>query len=227
MLPLNNTARLRSFPAANVLLILANLVVFLYELQLGPGELEQFINTYGIIPARVLSGAPQGLMGLFTGVFIHGGWVHAISNLWALFLFGSNVEDRMGPVRYLAFYLLGGVISSLAQVVVASDLRTPVIGASGAVAGVLGAYLLLFPRSHVHSLVLLLFLPLVLDMPAVIYLGVWFALQFASGLLALGEVGVQSNIAYWAHIGGFLYGLVLVPFFTERARRVHQRHVSL
>jgi membrane associated rhomboid family serine protease len=134
----------------------------------------------------------------------------------------------MGPVRYLAIYLLGGVISSLAQVVITPDLTAPVIGASGAVAGVLGAYLLLFPRSHVHSFVLLFFLPLVLDVPAVIYLGAWLALQFASGLLALGEEGVYSSIAYWAHVGGFLYGLVLAPFFiTEWARRVHQRRISL
>jgi membrane associated rhomboid family serine protease len=151
-------------------------------------------------------------------MFLHGGWLHIISNLWALYIFGDNVEDRMGPVGYLVFYLLCGLAAGLAQVVLTPDQSIPGIGASGAIAGVLAAYLVLFPRSRVITLILLFFFITFAEIPAVLYLGFWFLVQFLSGLMTLGASQNVGGIAYWAHIGGFLSGLLLVYLFAGRPR---------
>jgi membrane associated rhomboid family serine protease len=222
MFPIQDTIRARSFPAVNWLIIIANLLVFvLIELPLSPAQLDRLVLRYGLVPARLMIAQPQAVLTIFTSMFLHGGWLHLISNLWALYLFGDNVEDRMGSGRYLVFYLLSGVVAALAQVWVASDARLPMIGASGAIAGVLGAYLVLFPQSRVISLVLLFFLPLFVEIPAPIYLVVWFVSQFFNGLLAL-EMTPIGGVAYWAHIGGFVFGLLLVPLFARRPRAYHR-----
>ncbi|MBI3361662.1 MAG: rhomboid family intramembrane serine protease [Chloroflexi bacterium] len=234
MIPLRDTIRSRSFPVVNWLVIVANLLVFvLIELPLRPHQLDRLVLAFGVVPARCaligLAGGqaavlpkPALLIGgcaipLFTSMFLHSGWVHIISNLWALYIFGDNVEDRMGPLRYLFFYLLGGIVAGLTQVIVDPASRVPAIGASGAIAGVLGAYLVLFPNSRVYTLVPLFFLPWFVEIPAVIYLGFWFVSQFFSGVFSLG-VTVGGGVAYWAHIGGFVFGVLLVPLFARRPR---------
>jgi membrane associated rhomboid family serine protease len=234
MFPVQDTIPSRSFPIINWLLILANLAVFvLVQLPLRPRELEALVRVFGVVPLRctgpLLAGgggllaAPGDLLfgcgvPLFTSMFLHGGWLHLISNLWALYIFGDNVEDRMGPLRYLLFYLITGVLAGLAQVAFTPASPIPGIGASGAIAGVLGAYLVLYPRARVITLVPLFFLPWFIELPAVLYLGIWFATQFLSGVAAL-EGPAAGGVAYWAHIGGFAAGLLLVWFFARPARR--------
>jgi membrane associated rhomboid family serine protease len=215
MIPLYDTVRSRRFPAINLMLIVMNVLAFLYEIRMDPSALRAFIFEWGLIPARLLSDPSTAWMTIFTSMFLHGGWFHIINNMWVLFIFGDNVEARMGDVRYLIFYLLSGVAAVLLQTYVLSSSAEPMIGASGAVAGVLGAYLILFPHSRIASLVPILFIFTIIEIPAVIFLLFWFASQLYSGLFAIqGSSG--SGIAWWAHIGGFLFGSSMVFFFRPR-----------
>jgi membrane associated rhomboid family serine protease len=219
MFPIKDTIRSYSFPAVNWLIIIANLVVFVaLELGMSPPDLERFIFTYGLVPAELTDLQPRAVLTVFTSMFLHGGWVHVISNLWALYIFGDNVEDRMGSGRYLVFYVICGVLAALAQVFITPASRIPMIGASGAIAGVLAAYLLLFPRARVVTLMVIFFFPWFIEIPAVLYLGIWFISQFFSGVMALDVQAATGGIAYWAHIGGFVAGLLLVWVFARRPR---------
>ena len=215
MIPLRDTIRTRSFPFVNWLLIITNVLVFLFENSLGGRALEQFIGVFGLVPARLVAGEPFALITIFTSMFLHGGWLHLIANMWALYIFGDNVEDRMGHSRYLAFYLLVGIVGGLAQTFVDSTGIIPMVGASGAIAGVLGAYLLLYPRARVVTLIPIFFLPWFVEIPAILYLGFWFASQFFGGVAALGVVAA-GGVAYWAHIGGFVAGLLMVRAFARK-----------
>jgi len=159
MFPLRDTLRSRRFPLVNWLLIGANVAVFLYEVSLGAEGLDRFFGEYALIPAQLSLAAPVSLLSLVTSMFLHGGWFHVISNLWTLVIFGDNVEDRMGSFRYLVFYLAAGVFAGLVQVVFAPGSSIPTVGASGAIAGVLGAYLLLFPHGRVLTFIPLFILP--------------------------------------------------------------------
>jgi membrane associated rhomboid family serine protease len=160
---------------------------------------------------------PPAYLTLFTSMFLHGGWLHIIFNMLFLWIFGNNVEDSMGKPRYVAFYLLGGLAAALAQVAVASDSTVPAIGASGAIAAVLGGYALLYPRARVLTLFFLFFI-FILELPALLLLGIWIFLQFlpAVGQLANPDVGGQGGVAYWAHVGGFVFGLALIKLFAKR-----------
>jgi membrane associated rhomboid family serine protease len=160
---------------------------------------------------------PPAYLTLFTSMFLHGGWLHIIFNMLFLWIFGNNVEDSMGKPRYILFYLLGGLAAALAQVAVASDSTVPAIGASGAIAAVLGGYALLYPRARVLTLFFLFFI-FILELPALLLLGIWVFLQFlpAVGQLANPDVGGQGGVAYWAHVGGFVFGLALVRLFAKR-----------
>jgi membrane associated rhomboid family serine protease len=151
-------------------------------------------------------------------MFLHGGWLHVIGNMWMLWIFGDNVEDRMGPLRFIAFYLICGVIAAVVHVATNSGSQFPTVGASGALAGVLGAYFLMFPASRVIVLLPVLFIPLFFELPAVIYLGLWFMIQFLSGTasVAAGSEAAAGGIAWWAHIGGFLAGILLYRLFLTR-----------
>ncbi len=211
MFPLRDTVRSRTFPLVNYVLIGLNLLVFVFEVSLSPRGFEGFLTTYGLVPARLSLAHPATFVTLLTSMFLHGSWFHVLSNMWVLFIFGDNVEDRMGPGRFLGFYLLAGMAAGLAQVYFAPSSSIPTVGASGAIAGVLGAYLVLFPAGRVLTLILLVFIPWLVEIPAFVFLGLWFLTQLSSGLLALGQLGaVQfSGIAWWAHVGGFLFGLVL------------------
>lgn len=227
MFPLRDTNRAQSFPVVNWLLIISNVLLFLFQLSLVRDDLAVLINVFGVVPARFLTGSILAPISLFSSQFLHGGWMHVIANLWTLYIFGDNVEERMGHLRYLIFYLLSGALGGLIQVLSSPTSTLPSIGASGAIAGVLGAYLILFPRARVLTFIPIFFLPWLVEIPAIIYLGVWFVSQFFSGMSALGASSGLGGIAYWAHVGGFASGLILVRRFTRRLASTAVRRRSI
>jgi membrane associated rhomboid family serine protease len=219
MIPLRDTVRSRSLPWMTWGLIALNLLIFLYESTLPAGQLDAFIGVFGLVPARLSLTSLQLFpwLTLITSMFLHGGWFHVIGNMWFLFIFGDNVEDRMGPARFLVFYLAAGVIAGFSQFLLSPSSQIPTVGASGAIAGVLGAYFVLYPRARVITLIFLFIFPWLVEIPALIYLGIWFLMQLSSGLLNLGQLSsgaAVGGIAWWAHIGGFLFGLLTVRLFT-------------
>lgn len=218
MIPLRDTIRSRHTPVMTWLIVAANTVVFLFQLTLGNQGLQWFVNNYAFIPARWQIEPVWFAVTLFTSMFMHGGWLHFISNMWILLIFGDNVEDRMGPFGFLAFYLLGGLGAGLLQFAVAPNSMIPTLGASGAIAGVMGAYIVLFPRARVVTLIPIFFFFTTVNIPAVLYLGIWFLTQFYSGVMALGAV-TMGGVAWWAHIGGFVFGLLMVRRFLFRPLR--------
>lgn len=219
MFPIKDTIRSRTFPMVTWFLIISNALVFVFELSQSPSQLEAFIDRFGLIPAYVQAFNPLTWYPFLTHMFIHGGWLHIISNLWILFIFGDNVEDRLGSMRFLLFYLLGGVAAGLLQNYVSQNANLPSIGASGAIAAVLGAYILFYPRARVITLIPIFFIPWFIEIPAVIFLGIWFVTQIYSGVLALaGTTGDFGGVAWWAHVGGFLFGLILARLFAVGRR---------
>lgn len=225
MLPLRDHNPGRTTPLVTWSLIAINILVFLYQLSLQAGSEEalySFVRVMGVVPYEITRGVdipppnPTSIyFSLFTSMFVHGGWVHLLGNMWYLFLFGNNVEDSMGSVRFLVFYLMCGLAAAGAQIATAWTSRTPLIGASGAIAGVLGAYLVLFPRARVDTLVFLGYFVRLVQIPALYVLGFWIVIQLFSGLASLGMPAV-GGVAWFAHIGGFLAGLALVYFFRRR-----------
>ena len=219
MIPLRDSVPAQSWPVVTWILIALNVWLFLQELLLGP-ELEAFIGIWGFIPARYFLLAeidPSDWAGrylpLFTSMFLHGGWMHLIGNMIYLWIFGDNVEDRLGHLRYLLFYLATGLGAALAHAYLHPDSTIPTIGASGAISGLLGAYLLLFPYARVYTFVPFFF---VLEVPAAIYIGFWFLGQLLSGTVALALAGEGGGVAWWAHVGGFVAGIALVPVLRRR-----------
>ena len=223
MFPLYDTARTHTFPLVNLTLIFANVLAFFYQLQMGPELLQTFVLKWGLIPFRLMGDLTNNWNTIYSSMFLHGGWFHIINNMWVLFIFGDNVEARMGKIKYLLFYLLSGTAAGLLQTYVLPSSQVPMIGASGAIAGVLGAYLVLFPTSRVASLVPIYFLFTVIQIPAFIYLIFWFVSQLYSGWLSFQGIG-GSGIAWWAHIGGFIFGLVMSFFFANRRRNYYQSY---
>lgn len=214
MIPLRDENPSRTVPVVTRALIAANAVCFVYELALGP-ELRPFVLTWGLVPARLsraLAAGGGALLApgstLLTSMFLHAGWLHLIGNMWYLWIFGDNVEDRLGRVRFVAFYLASGLVAGLLQFAANPVARVPTVGASGAIAGVLGAYMMAFPRARVITLVPLLFFFPIVALPAMIVLGLWFIYQFFSGTLAIGTA--SGGVAWWAHIGGFAFGYVVM-----------------
>jgi membrane associated rhomboid family serine protease len=204
-----------------VILIAINVLVFIYELLLGP-QLEGFVQSWAIIPYEITHGVdlpPASIqpiyLTLITAMFLHGGFVHIAGNMLFLWIFGNNIEDAMGSLRFLVFYLLCGLAAAFAQIAVGPNSEIPNIGASGAIAGVLGAYLLLFPRAEVQTLVFLGFFVRLVRVPALLFLGLWFVLQLFSGVAGLG-MEAMGGVAWFAHIGGFIAGLVLINLFRRR-----------
>jgi len=218
MIPIKDTIRSRSFPLVNWLLIITNVLVFLFEISLGQNQLDQFISIYGLVPAHLNLANPLSFFPFFSYMFLHGGWLHIISNMWVLFIFGDNVEDRLGSLRYLIFYLLGGLAAAVLQVVIYVHSTVPSIGASGAIAAVMGAYFTFYPKAKVVTLVPIWIIPWFIDIPAVIFLGLWFLLQLFSGFLALSSAQSASmgGVAWWAHVGGFVFGLLICRLFEQR-----------
>jgi membrane associated rhomboid family serine protease len=215
MIPLYDTLRPRHFPLVNWVLIIANVLVFVYETRLGPRALQGLIETWGVIPVRLINDPSTTWVTLLSAMFLHGGWFHLISNMWVLFIFGDNIEDRMGRMNYLVFYMLCGIAAGLLESYVLPNSALPMIGASGAIAGVLGAFLIQFPRARIASLVPILFIFTLVELPAVIYLAFWFISQLFSGFVSL-EGATGGGVAWWAHIGGFVFGLLAVNLFVRR-----------
>lgn len=223
MLPIRDTIRSTSFPVVTWLLIGVNAVAFLYEISLPTVDLNELILMYGLVPARLQLTQPLAmleypylLLSLVTHMFLHGGWLHFLSNMWILFIFGDNVEDRMGSARFFLFYIISGLFGALVQAFIYPTSQVPAIGASGAIAGVLGAYWALFPRAKVISLIPLIFVPWFVEIPAVFYLGFWLVTQVYFGITSLPNSGMLGGVAWWAHIGGFVFGLLLQRLFLQR-----------
>jgi len=241
MIPYSDTVRGRSFPYVNVAIILANIVVFMYQVALSQQtiignltELDRFINEWGNIPACMFDrvgidtqlsppeatrcdAQPSPLLTIFTSMFMHGGWLHLLGNMLFLWIFGDNVEDAMGHLRYLFFYFLCGVGGALGQAVTDIYSLTPAIGASGAIFGVMGGYVVLYPRGAIYAFPFF-FIPI----PAWAFIGIYFFLQLNAGIASLGPdaVGADGGVAYFAHVGGFLTGVALVNvFMAGRPRR--------
>ena len=225
MIPVGDSTRRRITPYVNVGIIIASVLVFLYELSLDSIDINRFFLDWGVIPVQIVDWleSPSGLeepATIATAMFIHGGWLHLIGNMLFLWVFGDNVEDAMGHGRYLLFYLLAGVGAVALQVFVDPDSRIPMVGASGAIAGVLGAYLVLYPRARVSVVIPWLWFLGVFPVPAAFLIVFWFLLQLLNGVAALGPAtGVTQGIAFWAHVGGFIVGLVLVWVFRRRRPR--------
>jgi len=215
MIPLYDTLRSRHFPLVNWLLIALNFIIFFYELSLSPSALNRLTLVWGLVPVNLMTHPQTYWLTIFTSMFLHGGWLHILGNMWFLFIFGDNIEDRMGGVRYLIFYLLSGVIAGVLDSYVLATSSVPTIGASGAIAGVLGAYLVSFPRARIASLVPIIFIFTIIEIPATIFLLFWFVLQLFSGWLSL-DGSSAGGVAWWAHIGGFLFGMLAVNLFAKR-----------
>lgn len=221
MFPLRDTVQARSLPLMNWTLIAVNVLVFVLLLS-GP-RAELWIARYGLVPAQLFS-TPTAWLTIVTSMFLHGGLFHLISNMWALYIFGDNIEDRMGPGRFLIFYLLCGGVAAIVHVWMNPGSTIPTVGASGAISGVMGAYLVLFPYSRVITLIPFFFFPYLFEVPALFFIGLWFGGQLMNALvtsaLAPADVG---GVAWWAHVGGFVAGIVLVRLFVVRRfmRRVY------
>lgn len=218
MFPLRDRIRSQSVPVITYALIAVNVLVFLYESTLSPVQLDSFLHVFGLVPAELSLLRPASWLALVSTMFLHGSWVHLITNMWTLFIFGDNVEDRFGSARYLIFYLFSGVIASLTHAFVTNNIYAPTIGASGAIAAVLGAYFLLYPRARILTFIPIFILPWLIEIPAFVYLGIWFFTQLSQGFLALGGGAGFSSIAWWAHIGGFVIGWILARRYARPRR---------
>ena len=227
MFPLKDDNPSESAPVVTVALIVLNALFFVYQISLEAGGADgaragqAFIEEFGLVPCR-LTGAcrvgpelPSPILTIFTSMFMHGGLFHIGGNMLYLWIFGNNVEDTLGHGRYLLFYLLSGVAAALAQAAIGPSSMVPMVGASGAVSGVLGAYLLLFPHAHVTTLIILGFFFRLVHIPAMVVLGFWIVLQVLNGL---GSFGSSGGVAFFAHIGGFLVGMGLLYVLKPRAR---------
>lgn len=222
MFPLKDSIKSSSFPFVNYLLISLNIFVYFYQLQLG-SALSVLYLEYGLISQKFL--APIGLVGmverfipLFSYMFLHGGFLHLFSNVYFLYIFGDNVEDQLGHVKYLMLYISFGVLSALTQVFMFTQSPYPLIGASGAVAGVMGMYMIFYPKAKVKTLVFIIIFITVLDIPAVVFLGIWFLIQFTYGSVSSIAAEVGGGTAWWAHIGGFSVGIMAAVFQILRQK---------
>ncbi len=218
MIPIRDTVPSRRYPVVTHGIIALNGLVFLIQMGQGQG-LDRFVYYYGLVPARysvdqiaAYFSTAQQLFSLVSFMFLHGGFFHLLGNMWSLYIFGDNVEDRLGHVRFLLFYFLCGLASGISHLVINYYSNVPTIGASGAIAGVMGAYFLTYPHAKILTLIPLFFIPYFIEVPAFLFLGIWFLFQFLS---AAGSSGAGGGIAWWAHIGGFLFGMVFLKFFDR------------
>jgi rhomboid family protein len=221
LIPLRDIVPSRTTPVITIALIVLNVLVFLFELSLGRA-VEAFTFYFGLVPADF------AWLNVFTSMFIHGGFLHIAGNMLYLWIFGDNVEDRMGHGRFLVFYLLCGVAAALAQTVTAPNSTVPMVGASGAIAGVMGAYFVLYPKSRIVALVPLFFFFQIIEVPAIFFLGIWFLMQFLSGVGSIAEAtrgAPGGGVAFWAHVAGFVAGITgVVAFRRPERERVEWWH---
>mgnify|MGYP006277380123 CR=1 FL=1 len=224
MIPIRDSVRTRHTPTVVIAIIIANAVLFFRELGMSPEQLHQFIRAWGVVPSELSAllrgGNPADAITPISSMFLHGSWLHIISNMWILWLFGDNVEDRFGHGGFLTFYVLTGLTAMIVHVVLHPASTVPTIGASGAIAGVMGAYFLLFPTARILVLVPIFFIPFFLEVPAAFFFLLWVVIQFSSGMSALaqGSSG-YGGVAFWAHVGGFAAGMLLTGFFASVSKR--------
>ncbi len=216
MIPIRDNIPSKNYPIVNNSLIGINIVVFLIQISQG-ADFDRFVYYYGLVPARYfipeISGYfsfGQQAFSLCSFMFLHGSFLHLLGNMWSLYIFGNNIEDRLGPLRYVTFYVLCGLLSGFSHLLINYQSNVPTIGASGAIAGVMGAYFVLYPQSRILTLIPILFIPWFVEIPAFFFLGLWFVLQLMN---AAGSSGGIAGIAWWAHIGGFVFGIILLQFF--------------
>jgi membrane associated rhomboid family serine protease len=216
MFPLGDESRrLRHLPVVTVLIIVLNALMFLVEMVGG----DAFINQWSLVPAHIVAG--QGWITILTSMFMHAGWVHILGNMVFFWAFGPEIEDVMGPLRFVAFYLLGGLAATAAQVAIDPSSTVPNLGASGAIATVMGAFLITYPRDRIRTVVLLGYFVRVTFIPAILLVGLWFLTQLFSEIGALAQVQ-SGGVAYMAHVGGFVFGALTARLFESRARRAEQ-----
>jgi membrane associated rhomboid family serine protease len=212
LIPLRDANPSETIPFVNYAIIAVNAVVFFVELSQG-NHFNAFIFHFGLIPAEFIS--TMNIVPVFTSMFMHGGWLHLIGNMWFLYIFGDNVEDRFGHFKYFLFYILAGVAAAMTQVLFNSGSTMPMVGASGAIAGVLGAYVFMFPAAKVSTLIPIFFFFQIVQLPAFVFLGIWFLIQAVSGIYSLNIASDVGGVAWWAHIGGFAAGALLFPFLRK------------
>ena len=209
MIPLRDVIPSRTVPFVTVTIIVLNALAWIYEISLPPRELNRFLYDFSVVPADLQ------LSSLVTSMFLHGGWMHIIGNMWYLWIFGDNIEDRLGHGRFIVFYLLCGIAAALGQVAIDPTSTLPTLGASGAIAGVMGGYFVLYPNSRVITLVVWIFIQVV-ELPAVFLLGFWFVMQLAGGVGAIAHTSQGGGVAFAAHVAGFLVGIGGVFVFRKR-----------
>ncbi len=230
MIPLKDTIFHRGFATVTWLLIAVNGMIFLFEISIPNDLLQQVFYAFGVVPARysypswaAIHGLPfDHYLSFLTSMFLHGGWLHIIGNMWFLYLFGSTVEDYLGHLRFLIFYLLAGIAAGAIFFLVDIHSKVPEFGASGAIAGVMGAYLVMFPRARILTLIPIFFFPLFLELSAFFFIGYWFLIQLFAGTLSVASHGIQVGVAWWAHVGGFVAGVVLLPIFRKKERSLRK-----
>ena len=220
MIPLRDTNPSKTIPFVNYILIIVNVVAFLLEWSLGKFTNEAVIHL-GLIPARFFSDvhtlhvSAMTFVPFLSSMFLHGGWLHLLGNMLFLYIFGDNVEDRFGHFRYVVFYVVAGLAAAATQVYINASSEIPMVGASGAIAGVLGSYVCMFPKAKVTTLIPIFFFFQIVELPAYIFLGLWFVMQIFSGMMSLGIGADAGGVAWWAHIGGFAAGAVLFGFLRK------------
>ncbi|MBM3136691.1 MAG: rhomboid family intramembrane serine protease [Chloroflexi bacterium] len=220
MFPIRDTIRSRSVPIVNWLIMISNVLIFFHQSSLPESELNQFIQTWALVPSDVNPVNPFTWLPFLSHIWLHGSLFHLISNMWTLLIFGDNIEDRLGSGRYLLFYILGGISAGALQYFFTTDPNIPALGASGAIAAVMGAYFLFFPRARVVTFIPIFIFGGFVEIPAIFYLGIWFLTQVFSGVASLGMTTGMGGVAWWAHIGGFLFGLLMAkPFCVGRCVR--------
>lgn len=224
MFPISDNIPGKKFPVVNWGIIVFNLLVFILELSLNEKELKTFFYHLGLVPARYFHPewalknglSPDNYWPFLSNIFIHGGWAHFLANMWTLYIFGDNVEDRMGRKNYLLFYILCGFMAGFTHFYLFRDSTVPALGASGAISGIMAAYMFLYPHSRIVFVVPLLFIPFFFEIPAFFYIGFWFLSQFFSGTVSLISSANASGIAFWAHIGGFIAGILTFRLFIKK-----------
>jgi len=221
MLPIRDVNPSRSFPFVTVFLIILNSLIWFYQVSLKdvPGGFEGFIREFGLVPYEIFRSPYM----LITHMFLHGGWLHIISNMWVLWIFGDNVEDVMGKIKFILFFILCGLGAAILQILVSLPLgggNTPMVGASGAISGVLAAYMKFFPSARILTIFPFLFFITTAEVPAFFFIGLWFFGQIVNGIVTLPFAGL-GGVAWWAHIGGFITGFILAERFVSKRRRIY------
>ena len=229
MFPIRDSIPTKRFPIVNLSLIVINVLVFIFQLSLGEEQLQVLFYEFGLVPANYREGTFEGGLLIYipflSNLFLHGGWMHLIGNVWTLYIFGDNVEDRMGRGQYLVFYLLCGIAANATHLMFNWNSFIPTVGASGAISGVMGAYLFLYPSSKIQMLIPIFYIPFFFRISAMIYLVYWFILQLFNGTMEMGG-DATGGVAFWAHIGGFVGGILLYRLFLMRDYQPPDKYVS-